>query len=86
MAQRLHISESTLQRRLAKEGTKYQGLLDEVRYRLALEYLHSTHLGTDEIAHLLGFNNATNFRRAFKRWSSMTPSEARQQSLGFARL
>ncbi|MGB2055106.1 MAG: AraC family transcriptional regulator ligand-binding domain-containing protein [Porticoccaceae bacterium] len=82
MAQRLHISESTLQRRLAKEGTKFQRLLDEVRYRLALEYLHNTHLGTDEIAHLLGFNNATNFRRAFKRWSSITPSEARLKSVG----
>jgi len=58
--------------------------LDEVRYRLALEYLHNTHLATDEIAHLLGFNNATNFRRAFKRWSSMTPSEVRLKSVGMS--
>ena len=77
VAERLHVSESTLQRRLAKEGTKFQLLLDEVRYRLALEYLYNTHLSNDEIAHLLGFNNAANFRRAFKRWSSVTPSEAR---------
>ena len=77
IAKRLHTSESTLQRRLAREGTKFQPLLDRVRYRLALEYLEGTDLQVFEIATLLDFSSAANFRRAFKRWSGKTPSQWR---------
>ena len=78
VAQRLSISESTLQRRLAKEGSKFQQLLDQIRYRLALEYLQTTDLPVYEIADLLDFDNPANFRKAFKRWSSTTPSKIRE--------
>ena len=77
VAVQLHMSESTLQRHLAKEGNRYQQLLDQVRYRLALEYLNGTNLPVAEIASLLGFSDATNFRRSFKRWSQTTPSAVR---------
>ncbi|MFT7288122.1 MAG: AraC-like DNA-binding protein [Halieaceae bacterium] len=77
VAAQLHMSESTLQRHLAKEGNRYQQLLDQVRYRLALEYLNGTNLPVAEIASLLGFSDATNFRRSFKRWSQTTPSAIR---------
>ncbi|MDG1938138.1 MAG: AraC family transcriptional regulator ligand-binding domain-containing protein [Pseudomonadales bacterium] len=77
VAGRLSISESTLQRRLAKEGTKFQQLLDQIRFRLALEYLQTTDLPISEIAALLDFDNPANFRKAFKRWSSTTPSKIR---------
>ena len=78
VAQQMHMSESTLQRRLAKEGTRFQELLDQVRYRLALEYLQGTQLPVSEIAALLGFSNPANFRRSFKRWSAATPAQMRQ--------
>ena len=78
VAQQMHMSESTLQRRLAKERTKFQELLDQVRYRLALEYLQGTDLPVSEIAALLGFNNSANFSRSFKRWSATTPALVRQ--------
>ena len=71
------MSESTLQRRLAQEGCRYQQLLDQVRYRLAKEYLLGTTLPVAEIASLLGFSDTTNFRRSFKRWSDTTPSVIR---------
>lgn len=77
MAQKLHMSESTLQRHLAKEGGKFQQLLDKVRYRLASEYLLGTTLPVSEIASLLGFSDTANFRRAFKRWSNSIPSQIR---------
>ncbi len=80
IAQRLTISKSTLQRRLAREGTKYQQLLDKIRFRLALEYLQSTDLPVSDIAMLLDFDNAANFRRAFKRWSSTTPTQIRRNN------
>jgi AraC-like DNA-binding protein len=78
VARQLHMSESTLQRRLAHEGCRYQQLLDQVRYRLAREYLQGTTLPVAEIAILLGFSDATNFRRSFRRWSNTTPSTLRQ--------
>jgi AraC-like DNA-binding protein len=78
VAQYLHMSESTLQRRLAQEGCRYQQLLDQVRYRLAREYLLGTTLPVAEIASLLGFSDTTNFRRSFKRWSNTTPSVVRR--------
>ena len=77
VARHLHMSESTLQRRLVREGCRYQQLLDQVRYRLANEYLLSTTLPVAEIACLLGFSDAANFRRSFKRWSDTTPSTLR---------
>jgi len=79
VARQLHMSESTLQRRLAKEGCRYQQLLDQVRYRLAREYLQGTTLPIVEIASLLGFSDATNFRRAFRRWSQTTPAALRDR-------
>lgn len=77
VANQLHMSESTLQRRLAKEGYKFQQLLDQVRSKLAHEYLTGTQLTVNEIAALLGFSDAANFRRSFKRWSKLTPTEVR---------
>ena len=77
MATQLHMSESTLQRRLRNEGWRYQNLLDQVRYRLAREYLMGTTLAISEIADLLGFSDTANFRRSFRRWSATTPSQLR---------
>jgi AraC-like DNA-binding protein len=79
VANQLHMSESTLQRRLAKEGYKFQQLLDQVRNKLAHEYLTSTQLTINEIAALLGFSDAANFRRSFKRWSNKTPTIVRNE-------
>jgi AraC-like DNA-binding protein len=80
VALQLHMSESTLQRRLAQEGCRYQQLLDQVRYRLAKEYLLGTTLPVAEIASLLGFTDTTNFRRSFKRWSNTTPAVVRRDA------
>jgi AraC-like DNA-binding protein len=82
VARQLHMSESTLQRRLANEGCRYQQLLDQVRYRLAREYLRGTTLPVAEIACLLGFSDAANFRRAFRRWADTTPAAMREPLLG----
>jgi len=77
-AARLHVGERTLRRRLAAERTSFQEVLDEVRSRIAIDYLTTTHLSTQEIATLLGFSEATNFRRAFMRWTRRTPSSYRK--------
>jgi len=79
VACKLHMSESTLRRRLAKEGFRFQELLDQVRSKLADEYLVTTQLPISEIAELLGFSDSANFRRAFKRWNNETPADARKR-------
>lgn len=78
-AARLKLGERTLRRRLADEGTTFQAILDEVRCHVATDYLVSTHLSTQEIAELLGFSEATNFRRAFVRWTRRSPTSYRKQ-------
>jgi AraC-like DNA-binding protein len=81
LAHKLYMSESTLRRRLATEGARYQGVLDQVRFKLAREYLAGTSLPVTDIADLLGFSDSTNFRRSFKRWSNLTPSHFRASLL-----
>jgi AraC-like DNA-binding protein len=77
VAERLHISERTLRRGLSSAGLSFQQLLDEVRAKIATEYLQTTELGIEDIALLTGFSDATNFSRAFKKWTGESPSAAR---------
>jgi len=79
VAQSLHLSERSLQRRLDEEGTSFQQLLDNTRRTLAEKYLARADLALLEVAYLLGFADPSNFFRAFKRWFAMTPGEYRAQ-------
>lgn len=67
----------TLHRRLLEEETSFRELLEEVRHTLAVEHLKSGRFTVDEIAYTLGYSDVANFRRAFKRWESVSPSEFR---------
>lgn len=74
------MSNTTLWRKLKGENTSYQMLLDQVRELLARRYLQDTILPVSEVAELVGFDDRTNFRRAFRRWTGQTPSEMRESS------
>ncbi|OZG71653.1 AraC family transcriptional regulator [Hahella sp. CCB-MM4] len=78
IAQMLHISERSLQRRLSHEGVCFRDLVDELRQEDAERYLKSTSMSISQIAFRLGFNDAGNFSRAFKRWFSCSPESYRQ--------
>jgi AraC-like DNA-binding protein len=75
IARALNQSPSTLQRRLRKEGTTYQRLLDATRRELALEYLKDGRHSLADITFLLGFTDQSNFTRAFRRWTGKTPRQ-----------
>ncbi|MCP3906683.1 MAG: helix-turn-helix transcriptional regulator [Oceanicoccus sp.] len=77
---KLHMSKSTLKRRLENESTNFRIICDEVRNLLAQKYLTDTELSVEDIAHLLGYTEMTNFRRAFMRWNKMAPSKFRASS------
>ena len=75
----LGMSERTLQRRLAAEGTGFSQALDAVRADLANLYVtRGTHT-LSEIAFLLGYTELSPFTRAFKRWTGMAPSAYRER-------
>jgi AraC-like DNA-binding protein len=77
VAQALHVSQRTLQRRLQDEGASFQRLLDDSRRELAEQYLAQPNLTLLEVAYLLGFADPSNFFRAFRRWFDLTPGEYR---------
>lgn len=79
VASKLCVTSRTLRRKLAAEGTSYRALLDQVRCALANDYLQSSDLPIDDIAHALEFNDTPSFRRAYRRWTGKTPSAARAQ-------
>jgi AraC-like DNA-binding protein len=70
-------SPATFKRRLAAEGTHFQAELDRVRSHVALYLYQFRGSGNDDVARHLGFHDATNFRRSFKRWTGVTPSGLR---------
>lgn len=78
IAGNLCMTSRTLRRKLDAEGTSYSELLTSVRKALAIDYLTTTTLGTEDIALTLGFSDAVGFRHAFKRWTGKTPHEVRQ--------
>jgi AraC-like DNA-binding protein len=82
VAQEFHVSSTTLRRRLEAEFTTYQTIKDEIRRDAAVHYLCSTRLSMTDIGLLLGFREASAFRRAFKAWSGLQPGEYRRQGSG----
>jgi len=71
------VSDRSLRRQLREQGISFRSLLDELRMQIALKYLRTTSLANEDIALALGFSDATNFRRAFRRWTNKSPSEIR---------
>ena len=79
IADAMHVSERTLRRQLAADGASFSRLHDRIRTERALELLHDNSLTIGEVGNHIGFTDAREFRRAFKRWTGHTPSEARAQ-------
>jgi AraC-like DNA-binding protein len=74
----LGMSRQTLYRRLKSEGVTYQSVLDDLRRRMALDYLGARRVSVNETAYLVGFSDPAAFSRAFKRWTGRSPREARR--------
>ena len=75
VANRLYRSTSTLQRQLNAEGTSYRDILESTRRSLAEKYLRDGNYTQAEIAYMVGFSDQSNFARAFKRWTGMSPGQ-----------
>jgi AraC-like DNA-binding protein len=73
VASELGLSRQTLLRRLKSEGTTFEQVADELRNKLALQYLTRQRLPVKRVANDLGYSDATAFARAFKRWTGSSP-------------
>jgi AraC-like DNA-binding protein len=79
VADALHISSRTLQRRLQDEGSSFQRVLEEARHQLARHYLNNSVLELNEAAYLLGYEDGNSFVRAFRGWEGVPPARWREQ-------
>jgi AraC-like DNA-binding protein len=77
IAEALHVSNRTLQRRLKDEGTSFMDLLQDTRLQLAQKYLQQRSRSVVETAYMLGFSEPSTFSRAFKRWTGVAPADYR---------
>lgn len=77
VAQALYVSKRTLARRLDDYQTSYRQIRDRLLASLAVQYLRDDKLSVDAIAILLGYQDTSNFRRAFRRWYQTSPSQLR---------
>jgi AraC-like DNA-binding protein len=78
VAEALHLSTRTLARSLAAENLAFAQVLDELRADLATRYLDDSALSISHIAWLLGFQEASAFTHAFKRWTGEAPTHRRR--------
>ena len=74
VAHDIAMSRQTLYRRLKDEGITFAEIHDDLRQRMAMEYLEGKKVSVNETAYLLGFSEASSFVRAFKRWTGLSPT------------
>jgi AraC-like DNA-binding protein len=75
VAQHLGMHRRTLGRHLAARGESVATIINGVRAELSQELLANSKRRLYEVAELLGFSNAGDFSRWFRRQFGMTPSE-----------
>ncbi|SLN72096.1 AraC family transcriptional regulator [Roseisalinus antarcticus] len=74
IARDLGMSRQTLYRRLKDEGVTFAQVHDDLRHRMAMDYLGAGKVSVGETAYLLGFSEASAFVRAFRRWTGASPT------------
>lgn len=74
----LETSPATLKRRLAEAKTSFQAVQDQLRMERSVIDLLVLGASADQIGSRLHFHDSSNFRRAFKRWTGMTPSSLKR--------
>lgn len=80
LSEQLHMSPRTLRRHLQGQGVSYKTLLENERKRLALKHMQDLDSSIEATAEQLGYQNASSFSRAFKRWFGQSPIHYKQQS------
>lgn len=72
------LSVRSFQRRLAAEQLSYSQVVEQVRFDQAVQMLNSSCMQLVDVASELGYTDAANFTRAFKRWTGISPRQFRR--------
>ena len=80
MAEQMHMSVRTLQRRLRAEGYVYRQLADLVHTQTARHHLTQGTRPLEEVAYLSGYSDAASLTRAYKRRYGGLPKRPRSAS------
>jgi AraC-like DNA-binding protein len=78
-AQQLRFSRRTLNRRLAESGTSYREVHERHLRERARALLADASLSVGEVAWRLGYEDASNFGRACRRWFDLSPAALRKK-------
>lgn len=78
-AAHLGLSDRTLVRRLAEEGTTFRTLLEDHRHSYALVLARDGRLGLKQISAALGYRSEQSFKRAFVLWTGKPLGEWRRE-------
>ena len=78
LSESLGVSIATLKRKLKAHNTSLQVLKDHLQKQQAVIHISERGCSNEQVAQQLDYADVTNFRRNFKRWTGMTPSELRK--------
>jgi AraC-like DNA-binding protein len=78
IAKSLGLNVRHMQRLLQKEGSSYRELSEQVLFKQSKIMLSTEQLSVLEVSLALGYSDAANFTRAFKRWSGLSPTQYKQ--------
>ncbi|WP_158527181.1 AraC family transcriptional regulator [Pelagibaculum spongiae] len=85
ISSQMHMSVSTLQRRLKEQGVTFQQLKAEAQLLQAKELLINDVCSLDDISSRLGFSDSSNFSKSFKSWTGQTPTAFRNAHSSFVK-
>lgn len=71
------VHRRTLHRLLAEHGTTFEQVVDTLRRDVAMQILEQSDVKLVHLSEMLGYHEPSAFSRAFRRWTSMSPSEWR---------
>jgi AraC-like DNA-binding protein len=77
IADLLFLHPRTLQRKLAREGTMFDDIRDDVRQQTALHFLRETRVPLAQLSSILGLSDQSVLTRSCLRWFGATPSRIR---------
>ena len=77
-----NISLRTAQRLAKEHGTSLNTLIGDIRLANAKSFLSDLEIDIATVGQIVGYTDDRSFRRAFKRWTGLTPKEYRKETLG----
>lgn len=78
VAKDLNMSSRSLFRRLKDEGISFKEIANDAKKTLALEYLTESALSVETISARCGYQDPSNFRKAFRKWTGKAPTAFRK--------